>query len=76
MLLVSRNLSVWTVLGRCAFQSLQQVGLSRMKLFLIAMLFAFLAGCATTNLTSFVDPEYQERTYRTLTVVTPGLNLE
>ena len=35
-----------------------------------------LAACATTNITGFTDPDYKNKSYKNLVVVTPNLNLE
>ncbi len=35
-----------------------------------------LAGCATTSITGFTDPDFKNRRYTSLVVVTPNLNLE
>ncbi|MBL1379191.1 hypothetical protein [Zobellella iuensis] len=38
--------------------------------------FATLAGCASTDITSFTDPEFMGKKYNRFLVVTPGVNLE
>lgn len=40
---------------------------------LVAML---VSACATTNITGFTDPDYRNKIYRNMVVVTPNLNLE
>lgn len=42
----------------------------------IAVALVLLAGCATTNITGFTDPDYKSKVYKNLVVVTPNLNLE
>ncbi len=46
-----------------------------MKLLLLFS-FMLLSACATTNITGFTDPDYKTKTYKSLVVVTPNLNLE
>jgi len=35
-----------------------------------------ISACATTNITGFTDPDYRNKSYKSLVVVTPNLNLE
>ena len=40
------------------------------------LLIVLLAGCATTKITGFTDPDYKSKVYSKVVVVTPNLNLE
>lgn len=43
---------------------------------LVIALTAALSACATTNITSFTDPDFKGHKYKSFVVVTPNLNLE
>jgi hypothetical protein len=49
--------------------------MSSIRVALVILVPAFLVGCATTEITTFKDPEYGSRQYETIYVVTSGLNL-
>lgn len=42
----------------------------------LVLVVALLSACATTNITGFTDPDYRNKLYKSLVVVTPNLNLE
>lgn len=44
--------------------------------YLFLLLTLLLTSCATTNITSFTDPEFKGKKYKKFIVVTPNLNLE
>lgn len=46
-----------------------------MKRIIILTVF-FLSSCATTDITSFTDPDFVNKKYKSFIVVTPNLNLE
>lgn len=43
---------------------------------IILIVILCLSGCATTSITGFTDPDFQNKSYKSLVVVTPNLNLE
>lgn len=43
---------------------------------IIFIVILWLSGCATTSITGFTDPNFEDKTYKSLVVVTPNLNLE